>query len=299
MTKQFEPPGLPAQRRGITPGMVGRYPDFDVLEQAENWDKVTRELVLDRVARVPEIRFFDVREAATLGALCDQLSGQVGEEPKIPVLNYVDEKLFEGNLDGYRYFDMPDDRDTWRVVARGLDEEARKLGTESFALLSDEQQRTLCHRFARAELYGNEINDTLVVHPGGQLVNGLVVFDRQGVDGVVEGTALGVGVLSISFGLGRPLLRYKRGETEWSIRLLPIGGYVRLLGELPDDEIAADRKRASFSDRPPLQRLLIILGGPLANILLAVPLFFLIYARHGTALASETKRSSMSPMKLA
>jgi len=154
MTKQFEPPGLPAQRRGITPGMVGRYPDFDVLEQAENWDEVTRELVLDRVARVPEIRFFDVREAATLGALCDQLSGQVGEEPKIPVLNYVDEKLFEGDLDGYRYFDMPDDRDTWRVVARGLDEEARKLGTESFALLSDEQQRTLCHRFARAELYG-------------------------------------------------------------------------------------------------------------------------------------------------
>ena len=48
-------------------------------------------------------------------------------------------------------------------------------------------------RAARAELYGNEINDTLVVHPGGQLVSGLVSFDRHGVDGVVEGTALGVG----------------------------------------------------------------------------------------------------------
>jgi hypothetical protein len=154
VSKRFEPPGLPEQRRGTTPGMVGRYPDFDVLEQAGHWDDVTRKLVLDRVERVPELRFFDAREAATLDALCDQLSGQVGEEPKIPVLNYVDEKLYEGKLDGYRYFDMPDDGDTWRVVARGLDEEARKLGAESFSLLSDERQREICHRFSRAELYG-------------------------------------------------------------------------------------------------------------------------------------------------
>ena len=55
------------------------------------------------------------------------------------------------------------------------------------------QDISFATRAARAELYGNEINDTLVVHPGGQLVRGLVAFDRQGVDGVVEGTALGVG----------------------------------------------------------------------------------------------------------
>ena len=55
------------------------------------------------------------------------------------------------------------------------------------------QDVSFATRAARAELYGNEINDALVVHPGGQLVNGLVLFDRHGVDGVVEGTALGVG----------------------------------------------------------------------------------------------------------
>jgi NADH-quinone oxidoreductase subunit L len=44
---------------------------------------------------------------------------------------------------------------------------------------------------ARAELYGNEINDGLVVRPGGDLVTGLTLFDRHVVDGVVEGTALG------------------------------------------------------------------------------------------------------------
>ncbi len=55
------------------------------------------------------------------------------------------------------------------------------------------QDVSFATRAARAELYGNEINDVLVVHPGGQLVDGLVLFDRHGVDGVVEGTALGVG----------------------------------------------------------------------------------------------------------
>jgi NADH-quinone oxidoreductase subunit L len=48
-------------------------------------------------------------------------------------------------------------------------------------------------RAARTELYGNEINDALVVRPGGRLVAGLTMFDDHGVDGVVEGTALGVG----------------------------------------------------------------------------------------------------------
>ncbi|HEX3932991.1 MAG TPA: NADH-quinone oxidoreductase subunit L [Nocardioides sp.] len=48
-------------------------------------------------------------------------------------------------------------------------------------------------RAARNELYGNEVNDVLVVRPGGRLVTGLTLFDDHAVDGVVEGTALGVG----------------------------------------------------------------------------------------------------------
>ena len=154
MSKRFEPEGLPRQRRGVTPGMVGRYPDYDVLEEASHWDEVTRNLVLDRVNNVPPIRFFDEGEVATLGALVEHLTGQVEEDPKIPVLAYVDEKLFEASYDGYRYFDMPDDRETWKRVARGLDEEARKRGHESFALLTRHEQDELCHLFAKAELHG-------------------------------------------------------------------------------------------------------------------------------------------------
>jgi NADH-quinone oxidoreductase subunit L len=55
------------------------------------------------------------------------------------------------------------------------------------------QDVSFATKAARAELYGNEINDGLVIRPGGQLVTGLTLFDQHGVDGVVEGTALGVG----------------------------------------------------------------------------------------------------------
>jgi NADH-quinone oxidoreductase subunit L len=48
-------------------------------------------------------------------------------------------------------------------------------------------------RAARAELYGNEINDELAVKPTGALVTGLTYFDDRGVDGFVEGTAAAIG----------------------------------------------------------------------------------------------------------
>jgi NADH-quinone oxidoreductase subunit L len=55
------------------------------------------------------------------------------------------------------------------------------------------QDVSFATRAGRAELYGNEINDELVIRPGGRLVSGLTTIDRHGVDGVVEGGALAVG----------------------------------------------------------------------------------------------------------
>ena len=148
-----DPYELPRQRRGITPQMHGRYPDYDVLEQAGHWDEVTRKVVLDRVDDVPEIRFFTTEEVETLTVFADIVLAQ-DAEPRIPVMAYVDEKLFEGKRDGYRYFDMPDDDETWRRVARGLDEEARRLGQDRFALLGVEEQVEVCERFANGKLFG-------------------------------------------------------------------------------------------------------------------------------------------------
>ena len=148
-----DPYDLPRQRRGVTPQMHGRYPDHDVLEQRDHWDEVTRRLVVERVTEVPEIRFFEPAEVETLGAFAEVVLAQ-DSEPRIPVLEYVDEKLFQGERDGYRYFDMPDDDETWRLVARGLDEEARNRGVDRFALLGMEDKLEVCHRFSKGELYG-------------------------------------------------------------------------------------------------------------------------------------------------
>lgn len=143
------PERLPRERRGITPQMHGRYPDYDVLELAGHWDPVTREAVLARVGDPPPLRFFDEQQARTLGALLDVALAQ-DAAPRIPVLAMVDAKLAAGRLDGFRYADMPDDRETWRQVAAGLDEAAGG----AFADLDDERQRALVQRFADGGLTG-------------------------------------------------------------------------------------------------------------------------------------------------
>jgi hypothetical protein len=159
-----DPYELPRQRRGRTPQMHGRYPDYDILEQAGHWDSVTREMVLGRVHQVPEIRFFSEIEAATLGVLCDLLTAQ-DSEPRIPVINYVDEKYEKGDLDGFQYADMPDDRDAWRLVARGLDEQAaQRVGAASFAAAEADAQLAIVTDFADGKLDGGAWEQLNVTH---------------------------------------------------------------------------------------------------------------------------------------
>ena len=153
------PEELPRQRNGITPQMHGRFPDYNVLEQAEHWDEATRRVVLDRVKNVPPIRFFTGAEAATLGAFCDLVMAQ-DREPRIPVLNMVDAKLFAGKLDGFRYADMPDDRETWRRVAKGLDAAARQHGAGDYVSATEEIQRMVIQAFSEGKLHG-EVWDEL------------------------------------------------------------------------------------------------------------------------------------------
>jgi hypothetical protein len=148
-----DPQDLPKQRRGTTPQLVGRYPDYDVLSELDHWDEATRRVVLDRVENVPRFRFFDREDRPTLLAFCDLVTAQ-DSEPRIPVLAYVDEKLHAGKRDGWRYYDLPDDDETWRRVARGLDEEARRLTFASFAAAPLEAQIGIVHRFSTGDLHG-------------------------------------------------------------------------------------------------------------------------------------------------
>ena len=150
---ESDPNELPRQRKGTTPQMHGRYPDYDVLAEAPHWDAVTRRVVLDRVANPPAITFFSEDEARVLRPFLDVLLAQ-DAEPRIPVLEMVDAKLAAGKLDGFQYDDMPDDRDTWRLVAAGLDETARGRGGASYAEADEQQRLEIIDAFAAGELDG-------------------------------------------------------------------------------------------------------------------------------------------------
>jgi Gluconate 2-dehydrogenase subunit 3 len=151
----FDPKRLPRQRQGITPQLHGRYPDYDILAEAGHWDEVTRRVVLDRVNNPPSFRFFTADERETVKHFCDRLTAQ-DDKPRIPVAAYIDEKLYENNGDGYQYFDMPPDQETWRTIVRALEAEARALGVGSFPELSQHHQLQICHRFAQGEVWGGE-----------------------------------------------------------------------------------------------------------------------------------------------
>jgi len=144
---------LPRQRRGVTPQMIGRYPDYDVLDAADTWDAATRAVVEARLQPAGPLRFFSPQEEPALRAFCDICVAQDGE-PRIPVAEMVDAKLAAGRLDGYRYEDMPDDRDTWHLVLAGLDETARRRFGACFAELDDDSREGIVAELAAGRLQG-------------------------------------------------------------------------------------------------------------------------------------------------
>lgn len=89
----------------------------------------------------------------------------------------------------------------------------------------------------------------------------------------------GVGVLKFSLGFGPKLIGRKIGETEYLIAAIPLGGYVKMLGESEDDEILSpeDEKR-SFQKQPVLKRIGIVAAGPISNFIFAIIAFSLIYS---------------------
>ncbi len=132
--------------------MRGRYPDYDVLLTVDHWDQLTRRTVLERVANVPEIHFFSAEEGRTLRSFCDVVIGQ-DCDPRIPVVEMVNAKLYEGRLDGFRYEDMPPDPETWRQVAANLNASARECGFEDgFAATASDAQHEIVESFSKGEL---------------------------------------------------------------------------------------------------------------------------------------------------
>lgn len=93
-----------------------------------------------------------------------------------------------------------------------------------------------------------------------------------------------VKVLRFSLGFGPRLFGLTHGETEYRLSLFPLGGYVRLLGEDPGEPIAPiDRPRA-LAAKPLWQRYVIVVAGPVFNLLLPLLIYFVHYSGQRTLL---------------
>jgi regulator of sigma E protease len=105
----------------------------------------------------------------------------------------------------------------------------------------------------------------------------------------------GVGAESFSIGFGREIFGWtdKRG-TRWKIGWLPLGGFVRFIGDenvasapAVDTQLASEEHRKSFHHRPLWQRFLIVLAGPFANFCLAIVIFAAFFAAIGVPRTSN------------
>ena len=92
----------------------------------------------------------------------------------------------------------------------------------------------------------------------------------------------GVGVEKFSLGFGPRLIGRKVGITDYRISAIPLGGYVKMVGEEPDAEIDPEDIPLSFTHKHVAKRMLIVAAGPVFNILLAVIIFFGIFLVSGT-----------------
>jgi len=91
----------------------------------------------------------------------------------------------------------------------------------------------------------------------------------------------GVGVEKFSLGFGPRLIGKKIGRTDYRLSAIPLGGYVKMVGEEPDAEIDPADLALSFTHKHVVKRMLIVAAGPVFNILLAIFIFFVFFSITG------------------
>jgi len=112
------------------------------------------------------------------------------------------------------------------------------------------------------------------------IVLGVLIFAHE-LGHFLLAKLMGVGVEKFSLGFGPKIVGKKIGMTEYVLSAIPLGGYVKMVGESPDAEVDESLAQLSFSNKSLLSRSLIVLAGPGFNLLLSVVIFFLIFVISG------------------
>jgi len=112
------------------------------------------------------------------------------------------------------------------------------------------------------------------------IVLGVLIFFHE-LGHFLVARLMGVGVDTFSLGFGPRLIGKMIGRTDYRISAIPLGGYVKMVGEEPDAELAPEDISFSFTHKHVFKRILIVAAGPFFNILLAVVIFFGIFQIYG------------------
>jgi regulator of sigma E protease len=107
-------------------------------------------------------------------------------------------------------------------------------------------------------------------------VLGVLIFVHE-LGHFLAARRLGVRVLTFSLGFGPKLLRFTRGDTEYAISAIPLGGYVKMAGENPEDTRSGSPDE--FLSRTKWERFQILIAGPAMNIILAVVVMAVVLAQ--------------------
>lgn len=108
------------------------------------------------------------------------------------------------------------------------------------------------------------------------VVLGILIFVHE-FGHFLAARRLGVGVTKFSFGFGPRLFGFKRGETEYMVSAIPLGGYVKLVGESEGEEIPPELRERSFSHKSLGVKIAVVAAGPLGNLLFAVLVFWVVF----------------------
>ncbi|MFH1153426.1 MAG: RIP metalloprotease RseP [Pseudomonadota bacterium] len=112
------------------------------------------------------------------------------------------------------------------------------------------------------------------------IVLGVLIFFHE-LGHFLMARLFGVGVETFSLGFGPKIYKRKVGLTEYCLSAIPLGGYVKMIGEDPGAVLDIQDTKYSFTHKKLYQKMIIVAAGPLFNFLLAVLLFFCIFQVSG------------------
>lgn len=118
------------------------------------------------------------------------------------------------------------------------------------------------------------------------VVLGILIFVHEFGHFIVA-RRLGVGVTKFSFGFGPKIAGFRWGNTEYLLSAIPLGGYVKLVGESDADEVPPESLGESFHHKPIWVKMAVVFAGPLGNLVFAFLVFWAVFAGGVPALSTR------------